>query len=133
MTVDYAERLDALLTGTLRASDFRHVDHIGVAYEALRRDDYVRATTGVAAGIRALAARAGKPQKFNATTTMAFMSLIAERMRTTEHYSAADFIARNPDLSDRTVLERWYSPGRLNSPLAREVALLPDLSPTLAA
>ena len=48
--------------------------------------------------------RAGVPDKFNATMTWAYMSLIAERMRTTEHQSAEEFIDRNPDIASSAAL-----------------------------
>lgn len=126
MSPDYFGKLRALGTGTLDPGEFSHLDHIGVAYEALSRHDFFEAASGVASGIRGLAEKAGAPDKFNATITWAYLSLIAERMRTTEHSGAADFIARNPDLADRGVLSPWYSKGRLTSDLARSTVLLPD-------
>jgi hypothetical protein len=36
-----------------------------------------------------------------------------------------EFIAENPDLLSRAVLDRWYSPKRLQSDLARRQFLLP--------
>ena len=127
MTPDYRRTLRRLTDGTLDPAAFGHRDHVGVAYEALQQGDFFEATGRVAAGIRALAARAGAPDKFNATITWAFMSLIAERMLTSDCAGAEDFIRRNPDLSDGSVLARWYSKRRLTSDHARAVALLPDI------
>ena len=126
MTPDYRRTLRHLADGTLDPAAFGHRDHVGVAYEALRQGDFFEATGRVAAGIRTLAERAGAPEKFNATITWAFMSLIAERMLTSDCADADDFIRDNPDLSDGSVLARWYSKQRLTSDLARAVALLPD-------
>ena len=66
------------------------------------------------------------PRKFNATITLAFMSLIAERMATTQYVDYDDFITSNPDLLSKDVLEQWYSPERLSSILARSIFLMPD-------
>ncbi len=126
MSDDYFAKLRRLSAGTLDPSEFRHLDHIGVAYEALSRHDFFEAASAVATGIRALAEKAGAPHKFNATVTWAYLSLISERMRTTEHRSADDFIERNPDIAARGALAPWYSSKRLASDLARSTVLLPD-------
>ena len=63
--------------------------------------------------LRAMTARAGKPEAFHQTITIAFLALIAERMQAG---AAADFLAferANPDLMDRSALARWYRPERL--------------------
>lgn len=126
MTPDHGRTLRSLMDGTLAPADFGHRDHVGVAYEALRQGDFFDAACRVASGIRSLTERAGVPGKFNATITWAFLSLIAERMGTTEHTDAEDFIRRNPDLGNGSALSPWYSRARLTSDLARSVALLPD-------
>ena len=126
MNASYFGKLERLISGTLDPGDFGHLDHVGVTYEALARHEFFDAAYRVSSALRALAERAGVPEKFNATMTWAYLSLIAERMRTTEHRNAADFIDRNPDIVDRAALEPWYSPQRLKSDLARSIVLLPD-------
>lgn len=125
----YREKLLKLVGNELDAGDFAHRDHVGVAYEALASHDFAEAVHTVFSGIKALAARAGAPEKANATITWAFMSLIAERMNTTPHTNAEDFLAGNPDLCQGNAIAEWYSPARLRSDLARTVALLPDRTP----
>ena len=126
MHPDYREKLRRLTDGSLAPADFSHADHIGVAYEALSANDFFAAAEMIASAIRALTERAGVPGKFNATITLAFLSLIAERMATTDHTDAASFIERNADLASGAALAPWYSKRRLSSDLARSVALLPD-------
>lgn len=126
MTSDYADLTRSFEAQDLDASRFRHMDHIGVAYEMLEHHDFIEATSRYARNIRAIAAKAGNPDKFNATITLAFMSLIAERMVSREYRDYDDFIAQNPDLTSMDVLKKWYSPERLHSAPAREVFLLPD-------
>lgn len=130
MSDSYRSKLDRLVRNELDAADFAHVDHVGVAYEALVSHGFADAVQAVYAGIRAMAERAGAPGKANATITWAFMSLIAERMNTTRHANAEEFIVCNPDLCRADAIAPWYSPGRLRSELARKVALLPDRAPT---
>ncbi len=123
-------RAESLLRGfearSLDTAAFRHREHVAVAYEMLRRHDFIEAAARYGEGIRALAAKAGEPRKFNTTVTLAFMSLIAERMATTAHADVEAFIAANPDLLSKALLERWYPPERLGSDLAREVFLMPE-------
>lgn len=126
MTIDYSQLARSFEVHDIDAGAFRHADHVGVAYEMLRRHDFIDATFRYARSINAIATNAGAPEKFNATITVAFLSLIAERMGTTQHDGYADFMAKNPDLLSRDVLEPWYSPARLRSELARKVFLMPD-------
>jgi hypothetical protein len=73
-----------------------------------------------------MAAKAGKPQAFNQTVTIAFLSLIAERL---EHGHPADFDSfqrDNADLFEKNALARWYRPERLASEAARHTFLLPE-------
>ena len=126
MSAHAQDLAQAFETGTLDPAAFSHRDHIAVACVMLRRDDFLEAAAKYGAGLKSLAARAGVPEKFNATITLAFLSLIAERMRTTDHSDFDDFIARNRDLLAKGVLEPWYSPERLGSDLARSVFLMPD-------
>ena len=123
---DYADMLCQFERGALDPAGFRHADHVGVAYEALKRHGFFEALRIYADGLMALVEKAGVPEKFNATVTFVYMSLIAERMHRRPAANAADFLAANPDLLSSTVLER-YSKARLQDDLARKVALLPDL------
>lgn len=106
---------------------FKHNDHLRAAFEMLRAYDFIEASARYASNIRALAEKAGVPQKFNVTITYAFMSLIAERMLSGEFDDYEDFLAGNMDLKSKNLLDKWYSPERLNSDFAREVFLMPDV------
>ncbi len=112
--------------GELDPAAFKHTDHVAVAYEMLGAYEFLEACNKYASSISALAERAGAPKKFNATITLAFLSLIAERMASGEYKNYEEFIAQNQDLRSKNVLERWYSPERLNCDTARAVFLMPD-------
>lgn len=119
------------LTRSFEARDldpvnFRHGDHVAVAYEMLRRYKFMDATTRYGESLNAIATKASAADKFNTTITVAFMSLIAERMRQSDCTDYSSFITQNSDLLSKDVLKAWYSSERLQSPLAREVFLLPD-------
>ncbi len=127
MSSSTAQLLQSFEAGDLDPAAFRHLDHIAVAYEMLLQNNFIDASQKYAAGIRSLAEKAGAPGKFNTTITLAFLSLIAERMESNAHRNYDDFIARNPDLTARDVLTKHYSPDRLNSDSARKIFLMPDV------
>lgn len=98
-----------------------------MAFEMLRRYEFLEAALYYSRALRRVCARAGRPEKFNQTLTLAFLSLIAERLAAHPTTDFAAFESANPDLFDSGVLARWYSPGRLAGALARRVFVLPDL------
>jgi hypothetical protein len=51
-----------------------------MAHERLRRYDFPEAVLHYSRALQALTARAGAPGKFHQTITVAFLSLIAERL-----------------------------------------------------
>lgn len=124
---DYRAQLKAMMEGRLDPADFGHLDHLGVAYEAIASFEFFEALWLVAKGLRELAQRAQVPDKFNATVTFAFMSLMAERMQRGSYESFGDFLSRNSDLTMPSVLAPWYSTAHLKTPLARTVPLMPRL------
>jgi len=128
VSADYKELTRSFEAQKIDPAAFRHMDHVGVAYEMLQKYDFLHATIEYARNIRMLATAAGVPEKFNTTITLAFMSLIAERMRTTPHTNYDQFLSENADLLNRDVLGRWYSAKRLESETARQVFLMPDIA-----
>ena len=105
---------------------FHHADHVRVAFDLLRKYDFIDAASIYAKGIRALATKAGAPRKFNLTITYAFISLIAERMDSNPSVTFDAFVVRNSDLMSKDVLMRWYDRDRLNADKARSIFLLPN-------
>lgn len=110
---------------TIGNATFRHAEHVHVAYDLLGKYDFIDAAATYAKGVRAMATKAGAPEKFNLTITYAFMSLIAERLATTGHHNFEEFASQNPDLMSKGVLDRWYATDRLYSDNARRMFLLP--------
>ena len=70
-----------------------------------------------------MASRAGRPEAYHETITVAFLSLVAERM--SEAMDFESFASLNSDLLDKHVLTRWYRPERLASDRARRTFVLP--------
>jgi hypothetical protein len=117
---------ESFLEGTLDLTTFRHADHLHVGFELLRAHDFSTAAHLFGGGLKALAIRAGRPDAYHQTITLAFLALIAERAAGDTHADFDAFAGTNPDLLDKTALKRWYSPERLNSEIARRVFLLPE-------
>ena len=123
---DDAGTLARLLDGTLDPARFDHRDHLGVGFEILKRHEFFEAAHLFADALRTLATRAGVPDKFNATVTLAYLSLIGERMQKGVYTDASDFLRANADMFDKDVLEPWFTRDRLNAAASRYVPLLPD-------
>jgi len=112
--------------GEIDPGMFPHREHLRMGFEMLRRHDFAETAYHYSFALRAMTARAGKPEAFHQTITIAFLALIGERMQAG---AVADFLAferANPDLMDRRVLARWYRPERLTTQAARRTFLLPD-------
>lgn len=129
MTAQYRELARSFEAREVDPVAFRHREHVAVAYEMLRKHDFIEAAVKYGDNIQAIASKAGVPRKFNTTITFAFMSLIAERMATNEQTDFDSFIATNEDLLSKQLLLTWYSPERLQSELARGLFLMPDKAP----
>jgi hypothetical protein len=114
----------------LDPTKFHHADHIRLAWLCVQRHGGHRAEAELLDGIRKFAQRAGVPQKFMHTTTIAWTRLVA--MAQTASGSANNFsewIQSHPELLDRNLLARYYSPGRLETQEARSGWVEPDLAP----
>ena len=119
------ERFEAL---DVDAASFTHLDHIKTAYAMLKRYDFLEAASRYSRTIDQLAQRVGAHDKFNLTITLAFLSLMAERMSGSNVDDFGGFLDANPDLMDRGLLSQWYSRERLNCAQARRSFLLPDVA-----
>jgi hypothetical protein len=121
---ELAQILDEIGT----ADEFRHRQHIHLAFITTRRYGTAQAVDKVSSWIRHLTAQA--PQKFNATVTRAWIEIVA-------HHVAADpsvtdfqaFAERHPELLDKRLLARHYTSAALASPQARAGWVEPDLAP----
>mgnify|MGYP001604324362 CR=1 FL=1 len=124
MNTAFSERFER---EEIAAEDFGHREHVRAAFELLKKYDFLEATARYAKTIKSMAAKAGAPEKFNVTITVAFMGLIAEKMTRIADYPDFDsFYTMNPDLTGNA-LSPWYSAERISCDLSRKVFLMPDL------
>ena len=119
------EQLAALEAGALDLSAFPHAEHLRLGYEMLGRYSFGDAIARYSRGLKLLVAKAGKPEVYNETTTVAFLALIGERRARGEYATWSEFVTANTDLLDQRCLERWYDPEQLASELARRTFCLP--------
>ena len=113
--------IDKLVTtfeaGKIDNSDFPHERHVRVAWGLAQRYEREDAFQRLVAGLRGIAARAGRPDAYHETITRAWFELIA----------SADQLDAYPELFDKSLLRRYYSPDRLAAGRGRW--LEPDLHP----
>ncbi len=122
--------LERFVRGEVDAAHFPHREHVRMAFEMLRRHDFAETVLHYSRALRALTARAGKPQAFHQTVTVAFLALVGERMAQAGEGVDFEALARAyPELLDQSVLRRWYTPERLTSAAARRTFLLPEVPP----
>ena len=110
---------------TLRAEDLSHVEHVRLAWAYLGELSLLDALRVFPENLRRYAASVGAAQIYNETVTWAFLMLIDERMEAAGDVSWEEFIAMNPDLRSKHVLEQYYDAETLASDRAKRRFLLP--------
>jgi hypothetical protein len=118
--------LQRFVRGEIAAAEFPHREHVRMAFEMLRRHDFAESVLHFSRTLRGMAERAGKPQAFNQTITVAFLALIAQRMEAAAEADFPAFAERHPELFEGSLLRRWYRAGQLASPLAQRAFLMPE-------
>jgi hypothetical protein len=117
--------LARFVRGEISAADFHHRDHVRMAFEMLRRHDFAESVWLFSRALRVMATGAGKPQAFNQTMTIAFLSLVAGQMESSLG-DFGDFERRNAGLLDAGALASWYPMAQLTSERARRIFVLPE-------
>jgi 2'-5' RNA ligase len=117
--------------GTLGTDHFHHRDHVRMAWLYVREHGLEAAVTAFTADLRAFARAKGVPGLYHATITVAYLTLIAERLRGTPDTDWEAFAAAHADLLrwKPSVIDDYYSAERLWSDQARGQFLLPDRVP----
>ena len=120
------EELMALETAALDPSKFPHREHVRLAYGMLERYPLVEALARFSRGVKLLAAKAGRPEVYHETITVAFLAVIGERRARAKCENWTEFKANNSDLFDKRCLTKWYDAEQLGSDLARQTFCLPQ-------
>jgi hypothetical protein len=120
------EELRRFIRGEQDPRVFPHREHVRMAFEMLRRHSFVETALHYSQALRLMTEKIGKPEVFHQTITIAFLSLIAERMHTQQAGEFESFVASNPDLMDKSAVARCYPPERLALEAARRTFILPS-------
>ena len=113
----------------IAGSDFRHADHIRLAWIYLREHPLIEAIDRLTTSLKRFAAHHGVPEKYHETITWAYLLLIHERLQRGGASATWDeFRAANADLFawKPSILERYYPTATLQSDVARRVFVLPS-------
>lgn len=121
--------LDRFLRGEMDIAAFPHREHVRMGFEMLRRHDFVETALHYSRTLQAMVSKIGKPQAFHQTVTIAFLSLIAERIAAGDYADFAAFADLNGDLFEKSALARWYPSERLATAAARHTFILPEPAP----
>jgi hypothetical protein len=124
--LEQESQLARFVRGELDPRTFPHCEHVRMAFEMLRRHSFVETALHYSQALRAMTEKIGKPEVFHQTITIAFLSLIAERMHADSTRDFDAFAADNPDLMDKSAVARCYSPERLALDAARRTFILPE-------
>jgi hypothetical protein len=129
--LDEANFVAGFRDGTLGTDQFHHRDHVRMAWLYVREFGLEAAVTRFTADLRAFAAAKGVPGLYHATITVAYLTLVAERLRTATDAPWEAFAGANADLLrwKPSVVDDFYTAERLWSDDARAQFLLPDRVP----
>ncbi len=135
-----AALITALEDLSLPLAAFTHRAHVQAGFAYLQRFGYAGALAAMAQAIRRFAAHHGKATLYHETITVAFLTLIHERMAedllaqsggdTTATLDPLlldwdSFAANHPDLFAGDLLARYYDKAILATPLAKRCFVLP--------
>ena len=98
------ELVDGFETGELPPGRFGHREHLRVAWCYLTRFGRDETERRLLAGLRAFAARAGKPDKYDAALTSAWVGVLADASRQLDGPTFDALIAARPELLDSATL-----------------------------
>lgn len=124
------EFLEAFHDCTLSSEDFRHRDHLRLAWFVLRRHSLEETLHLLSNGIRKYAISKGATTKYNETLTQFWISLMNHAIRARNSPREFDqFLNAFPILENKQLPFRHWRPETLNSDAARSNWLEPDLLP----
>jgi hypothetical protein len=115
---------------------FRHRQHVNLAFLAVRRYGMPEATDRICTWIRHIAGyerapgATGAPQKYHHTVSRAWVEIVAHHVQADPDCAGFDACAgRHPALMDKRLLSRHYRSATLAGEPARRGWVEPDLLP----
>jgi hypothetical protein len=117
------------LVAELGPEHFGHRQHVRLTWLAVRRHGTARAIELIDDGIREATRAAGKPRKYHATVSRAWVELVGHHALADDAADFDTFAARNSALLDKRLLTRFYRSSTLADVAARTGWVEPDLAP----
>lgn len=129
------EFLNLFETAEIAPQTFNHEAHLRAAFLLLKdAGEFAPALDRMSTGVKRIATKAGVPEKYHETITVAFTALVHVRMAAADMGASWPVFAEcNADLFETNPLTAIYSPELLASPLARRVFVLPDAAAQASA
>jgi hypothetical protein len=132
--MDDSELLRRFETQAIPHAEWRHRDHLKVAYLYLTRHDFDTAATRMREGIQALNASHGGEDSlavgYHETLTIAWLTVVAAMIAEYGPGASADeFLDSQPQLCQKNLLRMFYSRDRIMTPEAKARFVEPDLAP----
>jgi hypothetical protein len=112
--------------GQVAAQEFGHRQHLEVVWLYLARLTPEQAAEAVRAGIRRLATAHGVPQLYHETLTRVWIHLVAGARADRPDLPFDELLAARPELLDRALPQRFFSPELLGSAEAKARWVEPD-------
>ena len=130
MRPDHRRFLEAFEACDVANHEFRHREHLLMAWLYLRRDGRRKGTESIVASIKRFAAAKGAADKYNETETLFWACFVDHVIAT--HPEVDDFEAlagRVPHMLDKTLPLRHYRRETIRSARAKKEWVEPDLVP----
>lgn len=122
--------VEAFETATISAKDFHHREHVRVVWKLITTVGQDAARERFVAALIRLANAHGADQLYHETLTRAWVAIIADAARRSPSArSSLEFLESCPELLDRSILARHYTPELLASDSARKGWIPPDRQP----
>ncbi len=122
--------LQAFETTSISAQDFHHSEHVRVVWKLIEEVGQEPARERFVGALVRLAKAHGADRLYHETLTRAWVELIAEAARRSPSLATSDeFLSSHPELLDRSILHRFYSPELLATEEARTGWVAPDRLP----
>lgn len=119
------EFLQAFAACRIANDQFRHADHLRLAWLMLHRAPFDVALSEVRAAIQKFATHHGATQLYHETITIAWMRLLV----THHEETFAQFLSKNEERLKQNLLHRFWTPELLASQPAKTHWVAPDLGP----
>jgi hypothetical protein len=130
--VEDRELWTGFTSATLTAAEWTHEAHVRTAFLFAQQHSLDEAHIRLRAGIIRLNERHGlvetSSRGYFETLTRAWLTVVSAARRS-QPASSHELLAQHPQLLERGLLHRHYTPALLASPRARAIYLEPDLAP----